>query len=196
MKQKGNFNQAPILKNKGAKDKELFYQIPQQLADILFEELARQPAALRLMIVLCGTKPSFSLTEKWVLEHTKMTHATYSATKKALVEKGWLIIGDKKITIDYDAIYGRVTVDVLPGTEGLYIEENQMKKEGEVVPHLLDAVPFLHNRGITKETFHKIADFYGAKRGKYPLDGDYFDWEDNLDIYDNKKVVAKLKYQK
>lgn len=83
-----------------------------------------------------------------------------------------------------------------PGTEGLYIEENQMKKEGEVVPHFLDAVPFLHNRGITRETFHKIADFYGAKRGKYPLDGDYFDWEDNLDIYDNKKVVAKFKYQK
>lgn len=49
---RGNHNQAPILAFKGNKEnssQKPFYQILQELADIVFDKLARKPAAIRLM---------------------------------------------------------------------------------------------------------------------------------------------------
>lgn len=107
---RGNHNQAPTLEFKGSKEngsQKPFYQIPQELADIIFASFARKPAALRLMLVLAGTKPGFGISEKWVLDRTRMDHSTYIKTRKQLVDDEWLLLEDKKIIVNFDKIYGR-----------------------------------------------------------------------------------------
>ena len=107
---KGNKQQAPKLVFKGNKFNKTkgFYQIPQELGDIIFKKFARQPAPLKLMLVLIGTDPGFGLAEKWVVERTGFTHATYSNTKDLLEEMGWIHCEKGKIEVDFDAIYGRI----------------------------------------------------------------------------------------
>lgn len=109
---RGNHNQAPILAFKGNKEnssQKPFYQIPQELADIIFDKLARKPAAIRLMLVLVGTKPGFGISERWVLDRTRMDHSTYIKTRQFLASLEWLIINeaDKQIIVNFDKIYER-----------------------------------------------------------------------------------------
>lgn len=107
----GNRYQAPILGFKGDKFNSKvhqFYEIPQELADILFNEFSRKPAYLRLMLVLCGTKPGFALSEKWIIDRTGLTHSTYNTIRGDLVEKGWLIVEDKRVVVNFDKIYRRI----------------------------------------------------------------------------------------
>ena len=107
---RGNHNQAPTLEFKGSKEngsQKPFYQIPQELADIIFATFARKPAALRLMLVLAGTKPGFGVSEKWILDRTRMDHSTYIKTRKQLADDEWLLLDDKKIIVNFDKIYER-----------------------------------------------------------------------------------------
>lgn len=107
---KGNKQQAPKLAFKGNKFNKTkgFYQIPQELGDIICKTFARQPAPLRLMLVLIGTDPGFGLAEKWIVERTGLTHAAYIKTKDLLEEMGWIHCEKGKIEVDFDTIYGRI----------------------------------------------------------------------------------------
>lgn len=136
---RGNHNQAPTLEFKGSKEngsQKPFYQIPQELADIIFDKLARKPAALRLMLVLAGTKPGFALSEKWVLDRTRMDHSTYIKIRQYLSGKDggpeWLIIDEqnKKIIINFDKIYGR---SVEPTPQKNCSSESTPQKDSDLI---------------------------------------------------------------
>ena len=109
-----NLNQAPTLSFNGEKnqtDNNNFYQIPQGLADIVFNELGNASAQLRIMLVLIGTKPGFSVSEQWILERTGLQHASYIKARRELEKRGWLTLNAAKaIIVNFDAIYRGNTV--------------------------------------------------------------------------------------
>lgn len=130
---RGNHNQAPILAFKGSKEnnsQKPFYQIPQELADIIFATFARKPAALRLMLVLAGTKPGFGVSERWVLDRTKMDHSTYIKTRKQLIDDEWLILEDKQIIVNFDKIYQR---SVEPTPQKNCSSESTPQKDSDLI---------------------------------------------------------------
>ena len=101
---------APELIYKGNKtqnnDTNQSYLLPQKLCDILFNELGNKSAQLRIMMVLCGTKTGFFVSEKWILDRTGLLHQNYIRARKELEDKGWLICkAHKSITVNFDAIY-------------------------------------------------------------------------------------------
>lgn len=108
--QRGNTKQAPKLAFNGNKfnQNKGFYQIPQELADIIFTTFAKQPAYIRLMLVLVGTEPGFGLAEQWVLERTGLNHASYNTTRNKLVEMGWLTCENGQVIVNFDTIYRRI----------------------------------------------------------------------------------------
>lgn len=61
------------------------------------------------MLVLAGTKPGFGISERWVLDRTRMDHSTYIKTRQFLASLEWLIINeaDKQIIVNFDKIYER-----------------------------------------------------------------------------------------
>lgn len=102
--------QAPSLHHIGAKEQDnptgQFYQIPQRLGDILFNELGNSSAQLRIMLVLCGTKEGFFISEKWICERTGLMRQSYERAKKELEKKGWLSHSVySTINVHYDKIY-------------------------------------------------------------------------------------------
>ena len=109
-KKQGNTKQAPKLVFNGNKFNETkgFYQIPQEVADIIFKTFAKQPAYIRLMLVLIGTEPGFGLAEQWVLDRTGLNHASYNTTRNKLVDMGWLTCENGQVIVNYDKIYGRI----------------------------------------------------------------------------------------
>ena len=109
-KGKGNRNQAPQLIFNGDKfnTSKGFYQIPQELADIIFNTFSRKPALIRLMLVLTGTEPGFFLSEKWVMERTGLAHKTYLDLRKQLEDIGWLTCNEGKVIVNFDTIYRRI----------------------------------------------------------------------------------------
>ena len=110
-----NYNQAPTLKFNGHKNKGQFYQIPQDLADIIFNELGNSSAQLRIMMVLLGTKEGFNISDKWICERTGLKHPSYINARKALVNKGWLTHeAAKGITVNINAIYENSSNTTLP----------------------------------------------------------------------------------
>lgn len=103
-----NLQQAPLLKFNGAKDNNNgFYQLPQNLMDIIFKELGNSSAQLRIMIVLLGTAPDkFRISDKWICDRTGLLHPSYINARKALVSKGWLTLKPgEEIIVNIDAIY-------------------------------------------------------------------------------------------
>jgi hypothetical protein len=138
-KKQGNRKQAPKLVFNGSKfnQNKGFYQIPQEAADIMFKEFARQPAFIRLMLVLIGTEPGFGLAEQWVLDRTGMNHASYLKTRDALVELGWLTCEDGQIAVNYDKIYGRI--DSIPQKNCI---DSILQKEQEALASLcIESIP-------------------------------------------------------
>lgn len=108
--QRGNTKQAPKLVFNGNKfnHSKGFYQIPQEAADKLFNEFARKPAYLRLMLVLIGTEPGFGLSVKWITERTGMTQQTYYNTREELEKLGWLTCENDQVIVNFDKLYGRI----------------------------------------------------------------------------------------
>lgn len=106
-----NYNQAPTLEFNGKKKQsgeKNYYAIPQDLADIIFQELGNASAQLRIMLVLIGTKPGFKVSDAWICERTGLLHASYITARKALIKRGWLTLNPaKEIVINYDIIYAR-----------------------------------------------------------------------------------------
>lgn len=102
-----NFNQAPILSFDKPKEKsKVFYNLPQDITDVIFSELGNSSAQIRIMIVLIGTKPGFSISEKWMLERTGLTHSSYISARSALCKKGWLTLdkNSKNLRVNFNEI--------------------------------------------------------------------------------------------
>lgn len=138
-KKQGNRKQAPKLVFNGEKfnNTKGFYQIPQEAADIIFKKFARQPAFIRLMLVLIGTEPGFGLSEQWVVDRTGLNHSSYSNTRDALVEMGWLTCENGQIIVNYDKIYERI--ESIPQKNCI---EPILQKEQEALTSLcIDSIP-------------------------------------------------------
>lgn len=108
-----NLKQAPRLYHNGNKKEGLFYQLPQELIDIVFNELdGKSGNQIKLMCVLLGTvgNGSFGVSEKWICERTGMIQQTYNRARKALIEKGWLRLENGKIFVEIDYIYSQGTL--------------------------------------------------------------------------------------
>ena len=117
-----NLQQAPELKYNGEKSiSNQFYQIPQELADIIFKELGNSSAQLRIMMVLIGTREGFKISEKWILERTGLQHASYITARKALVNRGWLTLAAAQdIIVNFNAIRNENRGNtILPGNTTL-----------------------------------------------------------------------------
>ena len=103
-----NLKQAPTLVHNGKKEDNQFYALPQNLMDIVFNELKNKSAQLRIMIVLIGTKPGFKISEQWILDRTGLQHASYIEARKKLVADGWIKLdAATTITVNINAIYAK-----------------------------------------------------------------------------------------
>ena len=119
-----NLKQAPKLYHTGKKHDTIFYQLPQDLMDIIFTKIdGKSGNQIKLMCVLLGTQGngSFGVSEKWICERTGMTQQTYSKARKALIEKGWLKLEDGKLFVLISDIYAQ-------GTSSNCVLENKNKK--------------------------------------------------------------------
>ena len=112
-------NQAPHLIHQGERthqEKEGYqeYRLPQDLMDVILNNLSGRDAnMLKIMIVLIGTKGdgSFSVSEKWLLERTGISHTKYIEARNKLCQMGW--IRHRKspaheyyiLTVNFDAIF-------------------------------------------------------------------------------------------
>ena len=149
-KKQGNTKQAPKLVFNGEKfnNTKGFYQIPQEAADVIFKTFARQPAFLRLMLVLIGTEPGFGLSLKWMLERTGMTQKTYYDTRDALVEMGWLTCENDQVIVNYDKIYGRVEST----SQNQQNEQNNVESTGQKDNKKQDSVESTHQKILVEST--------------------------------------------
>ena len=119
-----NLKQAPKLYHTGKKHDTIFYQLPQDLMDIIFTKIdGKSGNQIKLMCVLLGTQGngSFGVSEKWICERTGMTQQTYNKARKALIEKGWLKLEDGKLFVLISDIYAQ-------GTSSNCVLENENKK--------------------------------------------------------------------
>lgn len=119
-----NLKQAPKLYHTGKKHDTIFYQLPQDLMDIIFTKIdGKSGNQIKLMCVLLGTQGngSFGVSEKWICDRTGMTQQTYNKARKALVEKGWLKLEDGKLFVLISDIYAQ-------GTSSNCVLENENKK--------------------------------------------------------------------
>ena len=111
---------APSLHFNGAKDQDnkttQIYMIPQRLADIIFNLLGRAPAQIKIMMVLCGTKEEFFISNKWMTKRTGLSQQSYSEALRKLVKRGWVSHRNyQTIRVNFDKIYedGRQLDDVM-----------------------------------------------------------------------------------
>lgn len=151
----GNRSQAPKLVFNGQKENHGgFYQLPQALCDIVFKEYTKQPAYLKLMLVLCGTKPGFNVSEKWILDRTGISKSTYYKTRKDLEKKGWLTVENNEIIINYDNIYRGVESTTQKSNE----DTSTGIQEEEVLSQLLKS-----NEGVQSTTQNQQNELIGVE---------------------------------
>lgn len=78
--------------------------------DKIFQKLdGRHGSQIKLLVVLLGTigNGSFRVSEEWVRQRTGMSQVNYNVARKALVEKGWMVLTDDGcVVIDVNAIMG------------------------------------------------------------------------------------------
>lgn len=87
----GRTNQAPMLRfDKPKVLGENYYALPQEIMDVVNNELGNSSAQLRVMMVLIGTKPGFRVSEKWLSDRTGVKGKSLTNVRKALVDRGWL----------------------------------------------------------------------------------------------------------
>ena len=101
------YRQAPKLYHLGYKDNSDFYLLPKNLMDPIFNQLnGKQGNQVKLMAVLIGTKGdgSFAVSEKWICDRTGMNQSNYIRARKALIDRGWLKLENRKLYVDFNAI--------------------------------------------------------------------------------------------
>ncbi len=102
-----NNKKPPTLIHKGNKGDGIFYKLPQNVIDIIFNKLdGKNGNAIKLMIVLLGTcgDGSFSISEKFIYKHTGMAKQNYHRTLKNLIDLGFVTVENKTITINIENI--------------------------------------------------------------------------------------------
>lgn len=150
-----NLKQAPTLKHNGTKSSGQFYALPQDLMDIVFNQLKDKSAQLRIMIVLIGTKPGFKVSEQWILDRTGLQHASYITARKKLIEMGWLTLdAATTITVNINAIYGNT---VLPQNNS---SNTVLQKESNtVLPQSSNTVYPIINKDATNNVIDNSQTF-------------------------------------
>lgn len=152
-----NLKQAPELKHLGSKEgeKNLFYQLPQELMDIIFNKLKDSSAQLRIMIVLIGTLPGFKVSEQWILDRTGLQHASYINARKALIARGWIKLeAATSIVVDFNAIYNSEKSNVaLPQNTNENSSSNMtlLQKSNMTLPQSSNTTLPIINKEINKE---------------------------------------------
>ena len=101
---------APSLHFNGAKEQDnktnQSYMIPQRLADIIFTHLGKASAQIKIMMVLCGTKEDFFISNKWMTKRTGLSQQSYSEALRKLVKRGWVSHRNyQTIRVNFDKIY-------------------------------------------------------------------------------------------
>ena len=93
----------PTLIHQGEKGNGIFYKLPQDVIDVIFNTLdGKNGNAIKLMVVLLGTcgDGNFSISEKFIQTHTGMAKQNYHRTLKSLSELGFVTIKNKTITVN------------------------------------------------------------------------------------------------
>lgn len=85
-----------------------FYMLPQELMDAVMAGIKGNCLnQLKLMILLLGTKENFRVSEQYVLQHLNITQQAYLKARRALVDKGWLVLSKNPhtLTVNLDKVW-------------------------------------------------------------------------------------------
>lgn len=154
--------QAPQLNHKGKKMEKNtpFYQLPQDIMDIIFNKLdGKNGNQMKIMIVLLGTvgDGSFRVSEKWICERTGMVQQSYNRARKALVERGWLQVEDGHIYLLLDEIRAQGTTSHCASTSGT--TSDPFKTQHQIVSAQYHDVPQTQHHDV-----HNIKEYKNNKK--------------------------------
>lgn len=154
--------QAPQLNHKGKKmeNNVPFYQLPQDIMDIIFNKLdGKNGNQMKIMIVLLGTvgDGSFRVSEKWICERTGMVQQSYNRARKALVERGWLQVEDGHIYLLLDEIRAQGTTSHCVSTSGTTSDPS--KTQHQIVSAQYHDVPQAQHHDV-----HNIKEYKNNKK--------------------------------
>ena len=138
-----NFKQAPKLYHSGKKKQGIFYQLPQDLIDIVFNKLdGKNGNQIKLMCVLLGTQGngSFGVSEKWICERTGMVQQTYNKARKALIDRGWLKLEEGKLFVLVSAIYAEGTTSNCVKAQSEIVSRHNMKLCQDTTSNCVDTI--------------------------------------------------------
>lgn len=156
-----NLRQAPKLYHTGKKHQGNFYQLPQDLMDIVFNKIdGKCGNQIKLMCVLLGTQGNgtFGVSEKWICERTGMVQQTYNKARKALIDRGWLKQEDGKLFVLISFIYAE-------GTTSEYQAQSEIVSEAQY-----DVV--YNIKGIEKDNKKIINSSFSANAEKEFVSGE------------------------
>lgn len=156
-----NLKQAPKLYHTGKKHQGNFYQLPQDLMDIVFNKIdGKCGNQIKLMCVLLGTQGNgtFGVSEKWICERTGMVQQTYNKARKALIDRGWLKQEDGKLFVLISFIYAE-------GTTSEYSAQSEIVSEAQY-----DVV--YNIKGIEKDNKKIINSSFSANAEKEFVSGE------------------------
>lgn len=93
---------APKLKfNKPKSQDGITYMLPQETVDKIFSKIDGQKGnAIKLMVVLLGTKEGFAPSVKWLCDRTGMQRNSYYRARDYLIELGLIKVDDDKIIVN------------------------------------------------------------------------------------------------
>lgn len=173
-----NLRQAPKLYHTGKKHQGNFYQLPQDLMDIVFNKIdGKCGNQIKLMCVLLGTQGNgtFGVSEKWICERTGMVQQTYNKARKALIDRGWLKQEDGKLFVLISFIYAegttsdcvenKATISEYEGTTSEYQAQSEIVSEAQY-----DVV--YNIKGIEKDNKKIINSSFSANAEKEFVSGE------------------------
>lgn len=173
-----NLRQAPKLYHIGRKHQGNFYQLPQDLMDIVFSKIdGKCGNQIKLMCVLLGTQGNgtFGVSEKWICDRTGMVQQTYNKARKALIDRGWLKQEDGKLFVLISFIYAegttsdcaenKDTISEFEGTTSEYQAQSEIVSEAQY-----DVV--YNIKGIEKDNKKIINSSFSANAEKEFVSGE------------------------
>lgn len=93
--------QAPKLKFNKTKPRGNCYILPQETMDYIFDTIeGKNGNAIKLIIVLLGTKEGFGISTSWICQRTGMQKTAYYRARDYLAEIGLITITDKEIIVN------------------------------------------------------------------------------------------------
>lgn len=93
--------QAPVIKFNKAKPKGLTYVLPQKVMDEIFAKIdGKNGNAIKLIVVLLGTKEGFRPSTKWLCDRTGMKKTAYYRARDYLADLGIISVSNNTIKIN------------------------------------------------------------------------------------------------